>query len=453
MAPLADIQGLILRGYGMESAAFFLLHVEEGGEARRILGNLPVASAAPWQQKPPFCINVGLTFEGLAALGVPSASLESFPQEFAAGAFRRCAEVGDTGSCSPETWRYGLGKPGLHALVLLFAQSAQIRDEQSAILREQLLAGGALSEIVMLPGDVLPGGQAHFGYRDGFSQPTIECGPDNPVPDRQPVAPTGEFLLGYPSQFDQFSYPVPVPDALGLNGSFMVLRILQQDCAAFDNLLRESGPRYGVDGELLAAKMVGRWRNGTPLTLSPDSDSPVPPVELSEMNGYDYAPTSANPDAFNDRRGFRCPIGSHMRRANPRGAAVAGNSGSRHRIVRRGVPYGPPFDPANPNDGIERGLLGLFIGVSIKDQFEFLMSEWMNGSAFAPGIYGTTDPILGNSPEVENKFVIPRENAPPVVISPFPQLVVTRGSAYTFLPSLTALRFLAGLPLPSSRPE
>jgi len=118
---------------------------------------------------------------------------------------------------------------------------------------------------------------------------------------------------------------------------------------------------------------------------------------ISQLNQYDYAPTDANPAAYNDRRGFRCPIGSHMRRANPRGATIAGNSGSRHRIVRRGVPYGPPYDSSHPDDGIKRGLLGLFIGVSIKDQFEFLMSEWMNGGTFAPGIYGTTDPILGTS--------------------------------------------------------
>lgn len=442
MLPLADVQGLILRSYGMECATFFLLRVEKPAEARRMLGTLPITSGTPWQEKPPFCVNIGLTFEGLAALALSPESLESFPQEFAAGAFRRCAEVGDTGSCSPETWAHGLGQPGLHALVLLFAQDDTIRDAQTGALRESLMGSGAWSEIAALPGDVLPGSLAHFSYRDGFSQPTVDCGLPNPVPDRQPVAPTGEFLLGYPSQFDQLTYPVPVPDELGRNGSFMVLRILEQNCAAFDALMNESEERYGIPGELLAAKMVGRWRNGTPLSTCPSSDSPVPP--LTDMNLYDYAPTDANPETYNDRRGYRCPVGSHVRRANPRSATVAGNSGSRHRIVRRGVPYGPPYDPAHPNDGIERGLLGLFIGVSIKDQFEFLMSEWINGDTFAPGIFGTTDPILGNSTG-ENKFVIPRENGPPVVISPFPRLVTTRGSAYTFLPSITGLRYIANL--------
>jgi deferrochelatase/peroxidase EfeB len=445
MVPLDEVQGLILRGYGMDCASFFLLRVEKPPLARRMLGILPIGAGTPWDEKPALCLNVGLTFDGLTALGVPTASLNSFPQEFTLGAFRRCAEVGDVGSCSPENWDHGLGQPGLHALVVLFAQTPEIRDTQAALLRQKLSADGAWSEIAMLPGDVLPGNKAHFEYRDGFSQPTIDCGIGNPVPDKQPIAPTGEFLLGYPSQFDQLTYRVPVPDELGRNGSFMVLRILEQDCAAFDALLAHSEERYGIAGELLAAKIVGRWRNGTPLTVSPDTDSPAQPISLSELNQYDYAPTEANPDAYNDRRGFRCPIGSHMRRANPRGATIAGNGGSRHRIVRRGVPYGPPYDPRHPDDGIKRGLLGLFIGVSIKDQFEFLMSEWINGSIFAPGITGTTDPILGNSSQGEYKFFIPRDNATPIVISDFPRLVTTRGSAYTFLPSITGLRFIANL--------
>lgn len=446
MVPLDDVQGLILRSYGMDCATYFLLRVQDPAGARRTLGSLSVTAGTLWQEKPAYCVNVGLTFEGLAALGVSSASLTSFPQEFAAGAFSRCAEVGDTGPSSAQNWDYALGRPGLHALVLLFAQSPEVRAAQTAVLRQTLIASGAWSEVATLPGDVLSGSVAHFGYRDGFSQPTVDCGVENPVPDKQPVAPAGEFLLGYPSQFDQFSYPVPVPDELGRNGSFMVLRILEQDCATFEALLNQSERLYGIDGELLAAKIVGRFRNGTPLSVSPDSDSPVPPLAPSELNQYDYVPTAAVPDAFNDRRGQRCPIGSHMRRANPRGSTVAGDGGSRHRIARRGIPYGPPYDPSKPNDGIQRGLLGLFIGVSIKDQFEFLMSEWINGSTFAPGIYGTTDPILGNSPEGENTFVIPRENSTPLVISHFPRLVTTRGSAYTFLPSITGLRFIANLP-------
>ncbi len=445
MAPLCDVQGLILRSYGMDCAAFLLLRVANAASARRSLGVLPITPGTLWDDKPPCCVNVGLTFDGLAALGLRDDSLQSFPEEFRAGAFARCSEVGDVGSCSPDQWEYGLGQSGLHALVLVFAQTDEIRENQVAAIRKTLLEEGGWSEIVTLPGDVLPGSTAHFGYRDGLSQPTIDCGLGNPVPDRQPIAPLGEFLLGYPSQFDQLTYPVPKPAELGENGSFMVFRMLEQNCAAFDELITSAKDRLGIEGELLAAKMVGRWRNGTPLSVSPDSDSSAQPLPVAELNQYDYAPSSQHPSAYDDRKGYRCPIGSHMRRANPRASMIAGNGGSRHRLVRRGVPYGPPYDPANPNDGIKRGLLGLFICASIKDQFEFLMSEWINGSAFAPGISGTTDPILGNSSPGGNKFVIPQQNAAPVVVNDFARLVTTRGSAYTFLPSIPALRYIADL--------
>lgn len=152
-------------------------------------------------------------------------------------------------------------------------------------------------------------------------------------------------MLGYPSQFTDYSYAVPQPPELGLNGSFVALRILEQDCAAFDGLMKEAPEKFGISGETLAAKMVGRWRNGVPLHASPDNDSPNPPIPLEEMNSYDY---------IDDPRGFGCPAGAHMRRNNPRNSPIAGGSGLTHRIARRGLPYGPPFDPAHPDDGIER---------------------------------------------------------------------------------------------------
>jgi deferrochelatase/peroxidase EfeB len=134
-----------------------------------------------------------------------------------------------------------------------------------------------------------------------------------------------------------------------------------------------------------------------------------------------------------------------MRRNNPRGSTVAGGSGLKHRIVRRGLPYGPPFDPAHPDDGIERGLLGLFIAASLKDQFEFLMSEWVNGDTFAAGIEGTRDPVLGANGEGGAKFFIPVQGGKKLVVSGFSQFVKTRGAAYGFIPSLTALRYIASL--------
>jgi Dyp-type peroxidase family len=302
-----------------------------------------------------------------------------------------------------------------------------------------------MTEVGRRDGFELPDGRVHFGYRDGISQPTIAGAPERKTPDMQPVIPPGSFLLGYPSQFVSHSYPVPQPVELGRNGSFVAFRVLKQEIAAFEKFLSDTAPQVGMSPDKLAAKMCGRWRNGVPIVLSPDTDSPEPPLAPDQYNNFDYV-TSAefNPNGFDDKKGMRCPIGSHLRRNNPRGQLVAGgDDGRKHRIVRRGMPYGPPFDPANPDDGIERGLLGMFIGVSILDQYEFLMSQWINDGIFTPGIGGTKDPIQGNNTPADSKFTIP-DPAGKKVITGFPQFVVTRGSAYCFLPSVTAVRHLAG---------
>ena len=217
-----------------------------------------------------------------------------------------------------------------------------------------------MSEPSSHDGDMPPGNLAHFGFRDGISQPTIEGAPSNAFSDTRPLAPAGEFLLGYESQYTkvQLSGSKPAPLPLGLHGSFLALRILAQDCAAFENLLTTAPEKYGISGEMLAAKMVDHWRNGVPLTLSPAKDTPDSPIETEGLNKYDYT---------NDDQGNMYPIGSHMRRANPRNAPVAGASGSKHRIIRRGLPYGPPFDPDHPDDGVEPGYSGFYRRE--KDQF------------------------------------------------------------------------------------
>lgn len=440
--PLPEIQGLVLRSYGMDALRLFVLEVRNAAAARSIIARLPITSGAPWDTKPDFCVNLAVTYSGLNALQVPASSLATFPAEFVQGAVSRAELVGDTGANGPANWKQPVAGPGVHLVILLFAQTKEILEAQTLVLRGLWADPAAFFETFVLNSGMLPGSVAHFGYRDGFSQPTIDGGLPNPVPEVVPNSPPGQFVLGYPSQFDQFTYPVPQPSELGLNGSFLALRILEQDCAAFDRLLSEAPQKYGISGEMLAAKMCGRWRNGVPLALSPVTDTPAEPIPLEKLNSFDYVPTSGNPGIYNDAKGYHCPIGSHMRRNNPRNSTVAGGAGLKHRIVRRGLPYGPPFDPNHPNDGIERGLLGLFICVSLKDQFEFLMSEWVDGDIFAPGLSGTRDPVLGNSPDGQAKFTIPVENANKIVVSGFSRFVTTRGSAYCFLPSLTALRYL-----------
>jgi deferrochelatase/peroxidase EfeB len=441
---LAEVQGFILRGYTMPVARHIGLSVHDLGAARGFLAALAggnpavpsVSTAEPWAVKPDCCVNLGITYRGLGALGVPPKHLASFPAEYAQGAAARAQIVGDTGASAPEHWLPWLVDPGLHLLLSLFAQSPDARESTTKQL-EQAWSPGCV-ELGRRDGQALPGDVAHFGYRDGFSQPTIEDVPPAGLPDHLPLAPLGAFLLGYPSRPDGFTSPVPVPRQLGANGSFAAFRVLAQDTDAFAKFLTQQASRTGMPEELLAAKLCGRWRNGTPLVLSPDTDTPDPPIPPEALNDFDYVGT------YDDERGYRCPIGSHIRRMYPRGERVAGNTAHKHRVVRRGIPYGPPYDPAHPRDGQERGLIGLFIGASLCNQFEFLMTSWANAGHFTGGLgHEEKDPLIGSPPDGAGRFSIPRPQGP-VVLEGFSRFVTTRGAAYCFLPSITGIRYLAG---------
>ncbi len=438
MLDLADVQGVVLRGYTMPRARHLVLRVDSAPAARELLGSLvdggsrrpQITTGTPWTEKPQVCLNLSVTAGGLRALGVPEESLAGFPEEFTAGAEARADRVGDVGPSAPEHWLPVFRDPGFHLLFSLFGQSAAAVEQAT----DGLLAGTApgLTELCRLDAALLGDHVDHFGYVDGISQPTVGGAPPPGPPDRLPVAPAGAFLLGHPSQFRDFTYPVPEPQALGRNGSFAAFRMLAQDVDAFREVLAEQSRRTGASPELVAAKLCGRWRNGTPLVLSPDTGAPVPPVPAEGLNDFGYAA---------DPRGERCPIGSHIRRMNPRDSRVAGNGGHQHRIVRRGLPYGPPSDPASPRDGQERGMLGLFIGVSLRDQFEFVMGQWANDGTFAPGLGRTQDPFLGAG----GALPLATPGGGRTELTDLPRLVTTRGGAYCFVPSTTAIGYLAAL--------
>jgi deferrochelatase/peroxidase EfeB len=450
---LDDVQGFILRGYKMLALRQIVVQVDDPPAARVLLGSLvggdevvvpQITRATTWTLAPSYCLNMGISFDGLKALGLPQESLDSFPEEFRLGAVGRADRVGDVGDMGPDAWIEAFNPE--HAseadiLLCLYGQSQEDVERETSKLRTAFAKEGAVKEVDARDGGMLPGFLAHFGYADGFAQPTIASAPPTGFLDPQPQAKLGAFLLGYPSQFDQFTYPVPTPNELGFNGSFMVYRILEQDCHGFEEFLDDAATQTGLDRELIAAKLCGRWRNGIPLALSPDTPTPNPPILQREINNFDYA-QSATWNGFDDKKGVRCPIGSHIRRANPRGSRIAGN-GNLRRIVRRGLPYGPVYDPANPNDGIERGLLGMFINVSLKDQFEFIMKDWINNGIFAPGLGASRDPVIGGTDQPSSKFSIPVEGGPTKTLTSFARFVKTRGSMYCFLPSITALKYLA----------
>lgn len=462
-----DVQGTILRGYRVDLARHLVLKLRDAARARALLGSLvgggrglpQITTAARWPAKPDSFLNIGITYEGLRALGVPAASLASFPRSFQRGATdpETATLVGDVGASDPRHWVGGLGDgTDVHLILSIWVpKDRDVLERVSRTLRDTF--GPAATELSAHDAHALPGDMVHFGYRDSIAQPTVQGAPPTkrPAPDAQPVVPTGAFLLGHPNQNGGAVYRV-LPDELSTNSSFAAFRILEQDVAGFEAFLTAGAASLGIDRELLAAKVCGRWRNGMPLVLAPERDLPLLADEA--VNDFDY--TSADP-ATDDTFGYRCPVGAHIRRTNPRSQPVVGGGGHLHRIIRRAMPYGRPYDPARRDDEA-RGLVGFFINADLANQFEFLMSSWMNGATFVKSVRGTdgTNPVRnisgddlmgGVNDPASSSFTL---SSPPSATGPatnqtvtgFPSYVTTRGGAYCYLPSITALRYLARLP-------
>src|SRR3954467_8498377 len=191
--------------------------------------------------------------------------------------------------------------------------------------------------------------------------------------------PTGDLLLGcdYENSFGG-NFAGGLPGSLADNATYGAFRILRQNAGGFEALLREWSAATGLDPELIAAKVMGRWRNGVPLVLSPDTDAPTPALSESRLNDFDYVSPDARPYLYYDSEGLPCPVGAHARRLNPRGSPVMGTPG-RRRVVRRSMPYGPELAPgATADDGVDRGLIGYFLCGDLEAQFEFILRAWVN---------------------------------------------------------------------------
>jgi Dyp-type peroxidase family len=469
----ADVQGTILRGYRVDLARHFILSITDAAAAGSLIGalvdgtgGLPrITTAARWRVKPDCFVNISFTCAGLAALGVTPAQLGTFDAAFQRGATdpATAAGVGDVGESQPAHWIGGLADGArVHVVLNLWV------DDEPAVLetvtaRLRAAFAGCMTELSAHDACALPDNHVHFGYRDNIAQPTVIGAPPRKCEtpdDQQPVA-TGEFLLGYGNESSGI-YAVQ-PAELSTNSSYAAFRILEQDVAGFEAFLAESAAKAGIDVERLAAKVCGRWRNGNPLELAPDAPGTVLPI--AKLNDFTYVSTEAAQD---DTLGLKCPIGSHIRRNNPRNAGVVGTDSTHHRIVRRAMPYGPPYDPADPADPAHpdptpRGLIGYFINASLSNQFEFLTSQWNLGSAFvksASGPGGSSagnavfnlsgqDVFLGVNDPAASSFTLAALGAKGknnTVLTGFSRLITTRGGAYCFLPSITGLRYLARLP-------
>ncbi|MEA2195428.1 MAG: hypothetical protein QOG42_1862, partial [Solirubrobacteraceae bacterium] len=450
---LDDIQGDILRAYGNAYDCTTYVFVQLGGDpdaARAWLGGLlaDVTPATPWRHgKPATTLNVALTAAGLAALGVREDVVATFAPEFVEGMAARARLLGDTGLSDPERWDEGLGTGGAHVLVTINAQTAEELGSALKPLRARIRRTAGLRIAAEQDAHLLHGAREHIGYADGFAQPAImgsseEKAPGGGVPlsggGWRALAP-GEFVLGYPDEdtlVDKQRRLPPAPvEPLGRNGTYMVWRKLHQDVARWRRVMRAAGERYPAGDEVtLAAKVVGRWPDGTPLVTRPETSDAA----------FDPAAPGANDFRYGDDRfGMRCPLGAHIRRSNPRDAlGFAGHQSFRHRMIRRGMPYGETLpEGVLDDDEAPRGLCFVSFQASIARQFEGVQVPWLNdGNIFGAG--GDTDFLLGDaSGEARGKMTV--QGPVPFFLTPQEAFVTTRGGEYLFVPGIRALEAIA----------
>jgi Dyp-type peroxidase family len=437
---LDDIQATVLR-YRPEPyyGTHVMLHVTDARAGREFLRRLAphVDSAAGWWQAGRSWISVAVSYAGLVALGVPADSLASFPEAFRVGMAARAGQLGDDGENDPGHWDAPFGSGLVHIGVSVFSDSERAWRRTMDMARSRYEGFACLTVLLAQDFGAQPGGLNPLGYRDSIGQPAIDGSGVDPVPGQGPPVKTGEFILGYPGEAG-VPLPMPSPDVLGRNGTFAGLRKYQSRVGTFNRFLREHAGTE-QDRELLAAKLVGRWRSGAPLTLAPDQDDPELGADPRRSNDFTYA---ADPD------GRQVPLGAHMRRMNPRDTKLAILTDVNvHRIIRRSTTYGAPYDPdaiSPQDDETPHGLYFTFISAKAMATLEFLQQEWINNGNFMS--LGTErDPNVGLQQDGAT-FTIPRD---PVRrrIHGIETFNVLRGGEYFFLPSLSALSWLADLRL------
>lgn len=440
----ADIQGLLFSGYSAQKASALLLIRFGDGRANAWLRRLlpQVSSGADAVRREPFRVNVAFTHRGLAQLRLPKSTLDGFSREFRQGMAHpeRSAALGDRAGDEPSAWDFSDGAPGgVDALVLVYAPSSGELESKLDEL-ERSLARFELEferQLTYLPSD----GREHFGFRMGVSEPGLRGARSRRSPGARLA--NGEFLLGHADGAgDRQRGPVapvrrstretpPLVDYaravdFGFNGSYLVVRKFEQRLEAFQAFFAAQGQA----APLRAAQLVGRWPNGASLALHPDG----PPLQTGAEPRFSYR-------AY-DPKGHRCPLGAHVRRANPRDSVTGdARDSDRHRLLRRGRLFGPPALA----DGApaERGLLFLALNADIERQFEYVHASWLASGKFA-GLRDEPDPLLGHA----SSFSLPGEPSRRRLLG-LPQWVRVRGGLYSFLPSLRALGYLADLDPPA----
>jgi deferrochelatase/peroxidase EfeB len=510
---LDDIQGVILRGYNFEYIRYLIFTIDADNidGARELIGKLTpggagplrITTAEPWPngEKPPYCLNIGVTSFGLNMLITPGnynfVKSRSFPlfSQYDGGAAKNAGSVGDTDDSAPEKWWKRSGgwalpanpKPDgsdLHIQITIYTKGAEERERYYNTLMGMIPSKNNTPALALAfskdSNPLLTGlNYIHFGYKDSFSQPRLSKVPWNTKKQRmllgvstiddRPIVPPYEFVI-QKKYTDNNNALVPnyLAHPFILNGSFAAFRLLYQDVKAFNKFINKTP---GVKPELVAAKMCGRWFDGTPLVVSPEG--PDPKLKDFDYTNFNYIHATPNQqgDGKDDSFGQLCPYAAHIRRTNPRDdAAVVGNQNnpdgtpnyaSNRRIMRRAGAYGPDYEENEP-DGVQRGLVGLFICANLQSQFQFIMQSWVTRNSFrtidaSPDSSGF-DPLFGppnKDYSAYNEFAYLPDGSP---TQPYKQIeglerfIRTDGGLYLFLPGIEALKHLSKGTIPPPQP-
>lgn len=488
---LTDIQGNIVKAYGafnFTKARYLFLRIDNGDKGREFVGAVTtkVTSAVRWEKNsmPVATTNIGFTFSGLQALELPTASLMGFPEEFVMGMKGRKDILGDDGPSDPMYWDK-IWQETVHIWLSINGQSIEAVDERYQWILKQIEAsdGGVTlltghrgekdednlpyqDASVLYDAEGKPTPKEHFGYTDGIGDAVFE-GQTN-IQARvlgrgkltrsghwEPLA-TGEFLLGHVDEAMDYPQTAPTPKLLAHNGTYMVYRKLHENVGSFNRFLDEQSKVFPGSKELLAAKFSGRWRdNGAPVVNAPDDASKAEWDKNYAAADFAGQKKMLIDFTYNDDiDGAKCPISAHIRRINPRGSLEYGVKDAyerpgalvdRRRILRRGLPYGKVKDPTR-DDG-NHGIIFMALNVDIKRQFEFVQQQWINyANDFKEG--NDKEVLLGNH-DAKNpgKVVFQVEKGSgkaPHFVNNIPRLIEARGGDYFFIPSITALKMIAG---------
>jgi Dyp-type peroxidase family len=434
----ADIQGNIVEGYDLAHSLHVFCKIKDARKGIKFLSRVAriVTTHAEWksEHRPASSVNLGMSYAALRRLGL--GGIASDQRAFSEGMKARARLLSDELADWDASWCDG----SLDLWIPINASTrTALADSRETIKR----LGDGLVEYSTyeLPGDALLNNgrrYEHFGFRDGISNPVVDgfartAGPGTGMymgnGKWRPI-PLGEFLLGH-RDHSGAATTRSTTDMFLRNGTFVVFRKLRQDVAQFRSYIHRSAARVGWKPDELAAKLVGRTYDGIPLTGL-----------HSSIDGFDQAENEFG--FFQDRDGARCPLGAHIRRVNPRDHERFPELVARHRIIRRGMPYGPALpEGVMRDDGNDRGLLFIAVNAHIERQFEFVHRHWINDGA-STNQARDRDPVTG-AHEPTSDFAIQgdrRSGRLPAACLSLPKFVTCAGGNYFFMPGLNGLHLL-----------